>query len=120
MSHEIPEEHREAFERFVARSTARWEKGGKEYGGRSYSKRPRSLLCELKEELQDVVGWAAILHKRIEDMEQPLCALERVGDLLHGRATVIGDCATHLRDLCEPVRDAGNCDPEDFEDGAQA
>jgi hypothetical protein len=115
VTHEIPEEHRESFERFIASAKARWEQGGKEYGNRSYCKPPRSLLKEVKEELLDVVGWAAILVHRVEELEQAFCALERVGEMLHSRATTIGDLCTHLRDLCEPVRDAGNCKPEDFE-----
>lgn len=58
----------EDFKYFVRSVHARLKKGGQDYQGRSFSKAPAQLMREILEELEDVCGWAFILHVRITNI----------------------------------------------------
>lgn len=60
---------------FVDACRQRLEWGAREYGNRSFSSDPATLIRQIQEELQDTANWAFILHTRLEAMR---CALEQV------------------------------------------
>ena len=61
-----------AYAKFSTGILDRLSKGREEYGDKSFSKPPLDLLREIDEELQDVCGWAFILHMRIESIREEL------------------------------------------------
>jgi hypothetical protein len=50
--------------------------GEKEYGNKSFSKHPETLLTEIQEELEDVSMWAFILWERIEQIREAISSNE--------------------------------------------
>ncbi len=50
---------------FAAATDSRLKQGAREYGDRSFDLASTSLLDEIREELEDVAGWAFILWVRL-------------------------------------------------------
>jgi len=63
-------EYLKRWRRLSLRVEQRLEAGESEYGGRSYGRPPGDLVSEIEEELLDIIGWAAILHERIQGLRQ--------------------------------------------------
>lgn len=59
---------------FVAMVEARLERGVRDYGDKSFSRAPASLIGEIKQELLDVCGWGFILWDRLDRAEHALAA----------------------------------------------
>ena len=59
-------------EEFFQRIRERLEKGGVEYGGRSFSKPIRELLSEVEEEIVDTAAWSFIAWTRLRDIMRRL------------------------------------------------
>lgn len=57
-------------ESFFAQVKGRMEKGHREYGDESFSKSPSKLAIEIREEIEDIAGWASIMHGRIIRLAQ--------------------------------------------------
>jgi len=60
---------------FLVEVSRRMERAELTFGDKSYSRDPLELIREVKEELEDVAGWASILWARIDDIERALEAL---------------------------------------------
>jgi len=54
---------------------ARSKRGGQEYAGRSWSRDPRALVDEIREELADVCAWAGILDHRLQVVGEQIASL---------------------------------------------
>lgn len=65
------------FNQFVAAVGARLEQGRREYGDRSFSRHPLTLLREIEEEIEDIAGWAYVMHRRVKQIREALEEVER-------------------------------------------
>lgn len=54
--------------RFFSRARARLKAGEQEYGDKSHGRHTLDLIDEIQQELEDVAGWAAILHNRLDKL----------------------------------------------------
>ena len=63
-------DYRGRWRALAARVAARMDAGAEEYGGTSYNARPEALVDEIEEEILDIIGWAAILHERVQGLRQ--------------------------------------------------
>lgn len=72
---------REQLDCFLGAVERRMERAEQTFGDRSYSRDPLDLLREVKEELEDVAGWASILwaRPRLDEMESALGAISSGG-----------------------------------------
>lgn len=61
---------------FVANVEARLRRGVRDYGDKSFSAPPTTLINEIKQELLDVCGWGFILWDRLDRAEHALVAVE--------------------------------------------
>lgn len=61
---------------YFSRVRARLKAGQREYGDESLEHRPiDQVIGELKEELEDLAGWGAIIHHRLTRMQDRLMQL---------------------------------------------
>lgn len=67
---------RDVLEAFVAELEARMAKGHIEYGDRSWSKDPETLVREVMEEAVDIAGWGMILWARLHGVLRVLNAIK--------------------------------------------
>jgi hypothetical protein len=63
---------REQLDCYLGAVERRMERAAQTFGERSYSRDPLELVREVKEELEDVAGWASILWARLDDIERVL------------------------------------------------
>ena len=56
-------------EKFFGNVSARLATGEREYSGQSFGKSPEELRQEVREEIEDICGWAFILWCRVQDLE---------------------------------------------------
>ena len=66
----------ETFEAYFAQVKGRMEKGAREYGETSFSKSPSRLAIEIREEVEDISGWASIVWARVIQLAQKARLLE--------------------------------------------
>lgn len=59
-------------EKFYKEVKEKMEKGDLIFKNKSFNKDSEKLLTEIQDELIDVVGWAEILYKKIEDIKEIL------------------------------------------------
>ena len=64
-------------EAFFQRIRQRLEKGGVEYGGKSFSKPIRELLSEVEEEIVDIAAWSFIGWTRVRNILRRLDEAEK-------------------------------------------
>lgn len=57
---------------FMQRIHDRCDKGEKEYGDKSFSADPLTLVREIQDEIADIAGWGFILHARLERIAEQL------------------------------------------------
>lgn len=62
----------EEFEDFVRLVQTRLSAGAKEYGDRSFSRKPLDLMNEIQEELLDICGWSFVLFTRLKKVQNAL------------------------------------------------
>jgi hypothetical protein len=55
---------------FLNRVEARMAAGAREYGEASFARDPEDLCDEIRQEIEDVCGWAFILWCRVRDIER--------------------------------------------------
>jgi uncharacterized protein YhdP len=82
-------------ENFLSAVQDRLEVGHVEYGDKSHSRPPEDLLGEINEELLDVAGWSAILHRRVARMQQRVAAFEnllRICEQLTSTYKTVDEC----------------------------
>jgi hypothetical protein len=65
-------DHRTTANDYFARVHARLDAGMREYGDRSWSRDPDSLLDEIQQEIEDISGWSVLLWHRLQQMRLAL------------------------------------------------
>jgi hypothetical protein len=64
--------YKKYFKEFMAMLDKKMTKGFKEYGDKSFKRKPKALANELEEELLDIVGWGLILYVRMQELKKKL------------------------------------------------
>ena len=67
-----------AFEQLVFQVRGRLERGAVDLEDRNLDAPPTALLNEVKEELEDICGWATLLWHRVERLRPALRQLEEM------------------------------------------
>jgi hypothetical protein len=57
---------KEQFPGYCERIKTRLEVGARTYGDKSFSREPVELLEEIQQEIDDISGWAFVLHCRVK------------------------------------------------------
>ena len=84
----------ETFEAFFLQVKGRMEKGERNYGGESFSKTPAQLNNEIREEVEDVAGWAFVMWQRLVHLSQRCRLLDgELDELTRRRDRLVAEIA---------------------------